>query len=418
MAHRLSEFFVLFLVIIIVIITIGLYCLGGNVSRIHKIAVAPTPDSAGQFENTNRMVLAITIAEQMTMAMSHVYDLARFAADWDAMVVLPFVTTTYLTGIPSLNKTLPLSLLYNIEMLQKVNEKYDILPFIQFEYFMKYSDRKSIYYFYITDADKGVRRAYGPTVEKCDKPFLEDFNSTINLLNQEALRRKFPGFELSNSHCCKVHSSRHSTQPETLIKGCGMRGVKSFTIVFNRWKGVFTRRMKGSYRLFAPHYRNINKVPRYSELPYSDYVEEMTRVFVKYLTNDQSFIGVHIRAEKLWLRHRNNPQYPDDKCVQDCIKLAHQTAKQEHSNIKNVLYFGDRFVTKKYGHLLTGISLSHFNSSRFNAIESDALIAQIEQNTLSYAEELVMCGGGSFETSIGLRFNKRKPKGSIRTVCS
>ncbi len=64
-----------------------------------------------------------------------------------------------------------------------------------------------------------------------------------------------------------------------------------------------------------------------------------------------------------------------------------------------------------------GVSLSHFDPSKFNAIQNDGLISQVEQNTLSYAETLVLCGGGNFQRSIETRFKKRNPNGTVSSIC-
>ncbi len=363
--------------------------------------------------NGSRMVLAMFVREQMTMGLSNLYDLSWFATDpsWNANIVLPVINNTRMVGIPTMT-THSLSVFYNIAKWQQMYKKLNVLPMVEFEDFIKYTDRNHIRYFFLVRTLKGSW--HGPIFEKCNKSVeLKNMHSAINSLNVEAIKRNLSGFELSNVRCYKVHVGDKQTLPEQFITRSGLKGIKTFTILLNIWPGIVSRQSSRGYRVvYASNNRNRTNPHQLTVLPYNNYIEQITKKYLKYLTNGKKFIGVHIRAEKIWINKNN---YSDEQYIRKCFKLVQNISKQKKHYM--ILYFGDHFVVNKYGHLLPkGVSMSHLDPSKFNAIENNGLIAQVEQNTLSYAETLVMCGGGSFEMSIKHRFKKKKPDGFVLTV--
>ncbi len=367
----------------------------------------------------SRMVLPLVVREQMTMAISNLYDLAWFATEpsWNANIVLPVIWGNHsrLVGIPpTANTTHPLSAIYNVSMWQQnLYNKFHIrLPLIEFEKFMKYTDRNNIRYFHLLPT---FPNSTHPIFEKCNKSVELSFHAAIDSLNVEALKRNLPGFELSNAHCLVINVGNKQTLPEDFITRSGLKGLNTFTIVLNIWTGILMQKLVKSFS-----YKVVVSVPltkmyhihRTRQLlpPYSNDIEEITIKYLKNLTRDIPFIGVHIRAERM----RNDRS---EQCIQDCIIRAQKISKSNHYNM--TLYFGDHIV-KNYKHVLSelGVSMSHFDPSLYNAIQNNGLISQIEQNVLSHAETLVVCGGGSFQNSVVKRFKNRKPKGSVNYICS
>ena len=359
----------------------------------------------------SRTVIAVRVSEQMTMAMSHVYQLARFATEWQARLVLPFVKRDMLKALPD-SETKSLDLLYDLSKLDEISAKHGILPFMDFESFLKKSSRENIYFFRIYYFGQGGE---GPVVEPCNEPEeLKLSNLSVAALNRVARTRSLPGFKSSNTKCCKVRSTK-PTVPEDFLAGCGMEGVQNFTILVSYWRG-YTGMPTKRFRMFVPKYHNKFNLPQFN-LPYSKIVENTTIQFVDRLTNGKKFIGVHIRAQKLLIRHKDSAAFDDKKCIRNLSKLVEQVSRDQ-PDTQLVIYIADGFI-KKYKELLAelSINISQFDPLLFNSIENDAFIAQVEQNTLSFSTVLITCGGGSFEESISLRFKERNPKGTEHNLC-
>ena len=360
---------------------------------------------------TYRLVISLKYSEKMTMATTNMYMLSRFAAEWKANITLPFVEGEYLSGIPY-PQVLPLDYLYDVNRLNEMNAKYDILQFVDYEFFIRNSTRR-VFYFHIYYFDQG---GTGPVVEACTNTNeIQGFNDTLATLNKEAQKRKLSKFSLSLSKCCKVRSSQ-PTLPEDFIKGCEINTTKEFTIVINDWRG-YSGDKKKTFRIVAPKYHNLNKRPDY-DLPHSKYVINNAVALVKKLAHGEQFIGVHIRAQKMQLRHTANKDYDHIKCVRDMANLVQQL-KRNHTDTKHTLYFGD-FYVKKYKTLFKelNIHVTHYDPKVFNGVKNAAFIAQVEQNVVSRATILVLCGGGSFESTISHRFRKNNPNGKEYRICS
>ena len=155
-------------------------------------------------------------------------------------------------------------------------------------------------------------------------------------------------------------------------------------------------------------------MPRY-DLPYSQRLLDSTKKFTQSLTNGNDFIGVHIRAQKLLIRHKENSNFHDKDCIIHLLEKVHEISKK-YSSIGRIVYIADTFITK-YSSLLQNITVSRFNPAKFHVINNEAFTAQVEQNFLSKASVLIMCGGGSFEQSILLRYKTTNPNGHVYTVC-
>lgn len=364
-------------------------------------------------KSTTGFVLAHTISEQMTMAMFHTYQLARVATDWNARMVLPFILRDRLTGTPRGRRTKPLDIIYNVSMFNTISRNYGIESFAEFTAFMRYANRDNVYFFYVYYFGNGGN---GPVVEKCSKTKeFSDHRTILSILSVESNRQHYPKqFKYVASRCCIVRSSQPFV-PKDFTEGCGIDTSNQFTIIINYWRG-YSPSIKKSFRLYAPNYRNKRKVPPL-DLPYNEYIEKATNSFVKHLTKGKRFIGVHLRAQKLFLKHKDNKQFNDRKCIHDLISKVKELSSNNMYSDYATVFVGDNHV-KKYRELLVNISVSHFNPSDYHILNNDALIAQVEQNTLSQASVLVMCGGGSFEVSIYNRYKKRNPNGVVHKICN
>ncbi len=425
-------------------IVIILFYLSYTQVAVHRQTPPPLPDAdilptvtvaVLKRYDTSRMVLSLVVREQLSRAIAHLYDMTMFATDssWNASIVLPVMNgdQSRVVGIPSSN-TYPLSAIYNISAWQQMYKKLNIcLPLTDFEDFMKYTDRNNICYLYMVPARAVAlhqNHSIDPIFEKCSSSnkvdrALRSFHTAIDSLNVEAIKRNLPGFELSNAHCFMGHVGHQHMQPQDFITACGLNNVKKFTVIFNTWAGIVFKPRPGVAHIEK---RVVVSLKEYEIRqtnwllpPYSNDVEGITIKYLKNLTKGVKFIGVHIRAEKIWIRNSkdkdSNFTEKSEQHIRKCIILAQKIFEAQHFN--TILFFGDHMV-KKYGHVLSelGVSMSHFDSSKYNAIQNNGLIGQIEQNVLSYAERLVACGGGSFQSSVIERFKKRKPKGSVDHV--
>ena len=358
---------------------------------------------------SRQFAVAVHISEQMTMAMSHTYQLARMATEWGARAVLPFIQGDHLSGLPT-EHTVSLNLLYNLSKFKDLSENYSILPFVNFDTFMKQSDRVNVYFFYIYYFNQGGE---GPVIEKCSTERERDeYLQSMNLLNDQANKRQLPEFIITNDHCCRVLASK-PVMPEDFIVGCTISMNRSFTILINNWRG-YSPTEKKDFRIFAPNYLNRFNVPHY-DLPYSKHLLDSTKKFTWSLTNGNDFIGVHIRAQKLLIRHNEDSNFHDTECIIEVLEKVHEISKI-YPTIKYIVYIADSFITE-YSSILQNITVSRFIPAKFEDVDNGAFTAQVEQNFLSTARVLIMCGGGSFEQSILLRYKTANPNGNIHTVC-
>ena len=389
-------------------------------TRVYRTREYATYNDSLPASAKKRLVMAFEISEQMTMAILNTYHLARFAAEWKASTVLPVVIGDHLGTLPNINGAKRLDMLFNVSQLNAINKKLH-LPFVDFETFLKESDRRNVYFFYIKY--RGTRRGTnyeqrgGSAVKKCDKlnakSELRQYLYAITSLNNEARLRGLPVFQLSLDSCCTVNPSIPTT-PNGFITGCNIELKENFTILIDEWRGYYSPKDESIFkykRLYVPKDSSISDFSMINTpLPHSIHVQKNTEEFLLSLTNGEDFIGVHIRAQKLEIQQKNGH---DEMCIR---KLIEQVKKSfnEHRNIKRAVYIADRFVDK-YSQLLKSVTFAHFQPSDPN-FDNPAFIAQVEQNTLSKAKVLIMCGGGTFERMISLRYKEANPGGEIRVI--
>ena len=362
-----------------------------------------------------RTVVALQIAEGMTMAMSNTYKLARIATEWGANTVLPFLEGKGLIGIPNTGNS-AIDLLYDSSQLNAIGKKHGILPFIDLKYFMKHGDRRNLYFFYLDYRGRHGRKFDGKAIVKCSNVELSAYESAIASLNEEARRIGQHEFYTRQDHCCTVQPDQPIV-PEDFLTGCNITTTGSFTILINKWRGYYAPSNKSKTslaRLYVPDYVNRNKMPDVAtSYPYSRLIKDSTRAFVKHLTNNEDFIGVHIRAGRIQIQQRKHKEFDDQKCIQDLVEKVAEVSKR-HSDIKHIIYIADNSV-ERYMHLLPNVTISRFVPSQ-PKLQVRSFMAQVEQNTLSQAIELIMCGGGTFERSISRRFKENRPKGKFHII--
>ncbi len=362
-----------------------------------------------------RTVVALHISEGMTMAMANTYKLARIATEWGANTVLPFLEGKGLTGIPATGNS-AIDLLYNSSQLSVIGKKHGILPFIDFEYFMKHSDRRNLYFFYLNYRGRHGRKFEGKAIVQCSNVELSAYESAIVSLNKEARSRGQREFHTRQEHCCTVQPSQ-GIVPEDFLTGCNITTTGSFAILIDEWRGYYAPSYESKIsfaRLYVPDYVNRTKTPdSATSYPYSRLIQDSTREFVKQLTNNEDFIGVHIRAERLQIQNREHKKFNDQKCIQDLVEKVAEVSKR-HSDIKHIIYIADNSV-ERYTQLLPNVTISRFVPSQ-PKLQVSSFIAQVEQNTLSQAKELIMCGGGTFERSTSQRFKENRPEGKFHVI--
>ena len=360
-----------------------------------------------------RFVLAESYWEQMTMAVTNLLSLLRFARLWKAKTPIPFLKGTCLSGFPDkqkvrnfMNKTSRLNL--NLELLFKLNDfkgnpskNIDYAPLIDYEEFTKelYLAQKNnpnqFWIFFVTLFYR--QRHHGQGQKKCSR-------STKHWVNPN-----FPGIKIA---CCEINSDI-PTVPDDIAKLCGFKSLNSFAVVFKVWRGITHPDPKTQFRMFVPldflnEYTTINP----AALPHGQYVIGNATEYIKESIGiDVEYIGVHIRAEKLLINRKAN-RLNDTKCILNAIEKANEVSMKY--KINRILYFGDG-QANRFKKLMASrnVTKSTFNPLLFNGVKNGAFIAQVEMKIMSRATRLVVCGGGSFQETIVKRYKENNSNPAI-----
>uniref|UniRef100_A0A1X7VXA6 Peptide-O-fucosyltransferase n=1 Tax=Amphimedon queenslandica TaxID=400682 RepID=A0A1X7VXA6_AMPQE len=347
---------------------------------------------------SKRFALAVSYWEKITMGTINLHSLLQFANEWGAEVTLPFAKGPRLIGWPE-NSTSNenYSLIYDIAEIQRNLLQLNLSRLVDFYQFYRIAfgnntARTQIIFIKINYNNQRPSVRY-PLLVECGKNFEFAKNLKIN-----SVRLNTPHYS-----CCKLES-KVPTTPQDIASGCGFKNLDEYVIIFKEWHGITIPDPKRLFRLSVPkEFINKHPLPPTLELlPLSQFVVQSAYEFLTEKLgkqNTKNFIAVHIRAEKIHLRHR---QTNETKCILDTIKLA-KGVGEENPNITKTLYFTDYLGIKLYKELFVqeGIEITSFRSTE---AQNEAFVAQVEAKVMSQAKLLIVSGGGSFQKIIVERY--------------
>ena len=366
---------------------------------IDSIYARASPPVKASSELRGRFVLAAHLWEQTTMAVTNMFSLLKFAHDWDAVVPVPFLLKSSLGAFPDRGGVRNFSPHVNyyrspsLHSLFKL-DKFESSPppglakLVSYEYFIRELKNKKLQIFYIK-IYHGTRRKYKQARQiRCSNSHKYFYN------------HHFPWIKTT---CCFL-PAYVPILPEEISKNCGFDKLESFVVVFQEWRGISA---KNTFRLLVPpNYVANYTPPQPSSLEQSNLVVKCASQFVSKVIGERvEFIGVHLRTEKLNI-NRKKHHLNDTKCLLKTFRKVKQV-KQE-TGIEKILYFADYswpFYNKKFENF--NVKVTSFNPKQFNCLKRKAFIAQVEQNIMSQASRLIVCGGGSFQKVAMDRYTNR-----------
>ena len=332
------------------------------------------------------------------MAVTNMFSLLKFAYDWDAVVPVPFLLKSSLGAFPDRGglKNFSSHVNYKSPSLHSLFklDKFESSPppglakLVSYEYFIRELKDKKLQIFYIR-IYHGRRRKHRQARQiRCSN------------LHKYFYNHHFPWIKTT---CCFL-PAYVPILPEEISKNCGFDKLESFVVVFQEWRGISA---KNTFRLLVPpNYVANYTPPQPSSLEQSNLVVKCASQFVSKVIGEKvEFIGVHLRTEKLSI-NRNKHNLNDTKCLLKTFRKVKQV-KQE-TGIEKILYFADYFwpfYNKTFENF--NAKVTSFNPKEFNCLQSNAFIAQVEQNIMSQASRLIVCGGGSFQKVAMDRYTNR-----------
>ena len=345
-----------------------------------------------------RYVLACSLWEKTTMAVANMFSLLRFAHEWKAVVPVPFSVGYSLGGFPNYtdNTTLSLKSLFKLDDFQSSPSKYPgLAQLVDYNHFLGETGSFSHPHIFFLKTYSGNNRKQKYVIRKvgCSK------SSISKLISND--------FKASSTKvtCCMVPSFI-PTLPSNISKSCGFDSLDEFVVIFDIWRGITLPAGKKKYRLLVPSSFVANYTfPIPSSLQQSDYVVECADKFVKeFVGEGVQFIGVHLRTEKLKI-HSRSGLLNDTICLQKTFETVKEI--ERNTSIKHTLYFADLFWRYKNETFVNyEVEVTKFIPEQFDCLQNAAFVAQVEQNIVSRAARLVVCGGGSFQMAIVDRYNR------------
>ena len=347
-----------------------------------------------------RYVLACSLWEKTTMAVANMFSLLRFTHEWKAVVPVPFLNEHSLGGFPNYtaasNDRLSLKSLFKLDDFQSSPPRYPgLAQLVDYDHFLG-EMRNILHHTFYIRINHGRKRHRSRHIRK-----MHCSNSIFSKYIPNNIRAS--SIKVT---CCLVPSFI-PTLPSNISKGCGFDGLDEFLVVFEEWRGIAVPAARKKYRLLVPSSFVANYTfPIPSSLQQSDHVVECADKFVKeFVGEGVQFIGVHLRTEKLKI-HSHSGLLNDINCLQKTFETVKEI--ERNTNIKHTLYFADLFWRYDHSKIFEAykVKVTKFIPKQFDCLQHEAFVAQVEQNIVSRAARLVVCGGGSFQMAIVDRYNR------------
>ncbi|CAI8026801.1 hypothetical protein GBAR_LOCUS15357 [Geodia barretti] len=390
-SHRRLKFLWIVACVGVVAILCFLYVKRGPVKHIDPVkpaaswgygpengAGATTPNTTSNTEtsgSTNRSygyLLSSTIAQQSSGALSGYGDIAALAGYLDLSTIEPYVVGNYLKGIPTQEekgRAMPLSTFYDFENLQYkikscLNKKKSVLEMSSFEQFITKTSSAVIYAHVLHDLGKfkskfsdGKQKIV--EIDKNDGSAKNDVNRLNDWAayvskehNVRSVKFKIKQVFVIDARPkvpLKMLTTIQDVLGSAIHKQFSMNG--SVTLMFNFWRAIHPK-PDGSYFYYVPNF--YNPCDHLYNMNNSQAVIKASQAFSRHLNDSETAprIGVHIRAERLFLKLKGN--------FVKCLKELDDTIKIVMKNFKTTPQVRVIIDLGKYG--TTGCKANYCSS--------------------------------------------------------
>ena len=420
--------------------------------------------------SSRRFVIGLNFWEQLNMGTSNLFGLVRMASELEAQVVAPFIHNSRLYGLPgfvaddkwSTNTTShSISLIYDMDKLNQLCCQYGLMPLADFyREFLPQSTKKLkvVHFIHVTearehpimvgDSAKLIKQKFASShiIDCHDVPSVQPFVTAIlATINGEAVKSNSPTFNIEEYLC--VNASL-PTDPASLNQQYRLTS-SGFSLLVVNWRGFSGHHLvgnaaKGSHTSHKTYITNLKSTQHPSAprdlFPFSKYITSNASLFLQILVNQSSFIGIHVRSEKLGQRSQRIKNFLS-RCFNTTLKLRNKLLSLPENSDLPVLFFTDhgehgsdsclscagaRAIDKLFSQ--HNIRPVHFDPASLKTLASDhvtvndsGFVASVEMSALSRAKHLILVGGGAYEKQAGMRFreltNTSKQGHQLLEVC-
>lgn len=336
----------------------------------------------------NKIFIAFSYYEQLTMATSNFLELTALAAYGGRQVVLPFVKDSFYHGVPTEEVFETLSLYYNVSALNRTLRSRGHGTLISWKEFEGICQGKLdvLVHFNVTKVPKYKTYNGTATVFSCNAPH----------------RNTSRGFKVERTICMNVFAVDSVAKFENDV-------IESLPCVgFAIWKGSrreFQNRARFDVREAVQDPMHVFDAANF----FSSRLLHIARDFIEKRLGS-FFVSVHIRAEKIATFKKNiNGSAAVKKCISELATLV-----QGYKNASRVpipLFLATDFAdmgsssggvkdvrknAKSLMKILAPLKPIIFQPSTYNLTDRGA-VAIVEMNIIVSGKRLFVAGGGSFQ---------------------
>ena len=438
--------------------------------RRHAVSDVVTTEPAGtkRTPNPRRYVLGMNYWEQFTNAVTNFFALACIAHEWDASIVQPYTAHSRLYGLDNLllddyinssDRALDLGLILDPASMDSVLRERGLHSMSTLQDMLRYGDRGLIFLHFVSEKPvheylfkssstrNFLTSAFQKTgiVDCSNQPELIEFSrlvsSNLNSKLENLTRVDTNHFHLHKYYCINM---THGLTPSELALRAGL-GNDNISVIVVNWRGLSNGNevhsskgvhLSNRFVVFDNEKCTGHKHLKTFHLEFSQVVQDASKRFMDELrVEDQQFMVVHFRSEKLAFRQYRFPRFMPN-CVYEGLqmrdKVLNEVGVTGGGRGLKVLYFGDigpygsetcknckaipemERLLDKYQ-----IELSRFSPSDYNLPQDRGFVATVEMAVMSRASHMILLGGGAFQLQLQVRFERRQlqlPSAGLRNT--
>ena len=419
-----------------------------------SITVSNKTSSTSKLNNLSSFVLALNYYEQLTCGTRNLFMLFQVAQNFDAKVVIPFLYTSLLYGIPNdhiygpmvSTNYYPLSIVYDMHKLNKSFHSATGTYFVTFKEMIKTAPRAIVVIDTQWSPDYvAINTSFttntGLKVFNCKSSISSSVAKEANGIkaNLERFTNYFNTLEfITKAYIC-IPSSVDTTTDEI----GKLFGPEPSTVIFTQWRGCAyhscdvnaPRRIGNKYR-HRILYHSTDKVQKLGftdlQLPYNDAVKVDAKRYLQGIKISLPYISIHIRTEKLAQVNAQNDGYTD--CCLSVLDGLIRSLKHKYPSVNSTITITD---VGKYGssacrHQMClihaekvrrrlssmDLTLASFDPTVTESIKNSAYVSLVEMNMLAMGDLLIVVGKGSFKNRIISEFLQSNPVSKVYHVCT
>ena len=439
-----------------------------NVNRTTtRVQIYKTNSSQMLEQRQTPHMMALHIAEQLTMSTTHFVEFINLAHQWNLTGVEPVVYKSRMYALRSMhpgdiNGSVYYHQILNTALMRDrlseclrqyhgdVSRVNTSQLFVPLSVFLRQSVRKVVLVYFSkhmnvlgkevqTAADVALNRATHKPIAECTDILRESgvSDNVEELLNQELLIEgaNAINFTVDQGFCIlpKFKLSLLKIREYFLNHIYHDRfNMINVSIVFISWQGKYTRPFTDIDSVHRCRLSANRITPSLQVISTSDQ-------FLKSLgLQKQLYIAIHIRFEKLFefaYDHHSHPR----TFLRCCMLKLNAVLKQvkEHNNLTSeestlllhdyghygtdVCRYGNRDICVKHAtHLLSllqneSIKVEEFDPVKFGAPQSSGFVSRVEGLSLLSSRVLVAVGGGSYQGAVIKQFLERRKHDAFKT---